>query len=69
LYACRQTYAHLELPGLTEAVEKGDLPAAQRQAGLLDAAMRHNSELVDQLNQQLTCAAGLAGNTASPCEP
>ena len=35
LYACRQTYAHLELPGLTEAAEIGDTPVAQRQATIL----------------------------------
>jgi N-acetylated-alpha-linked acidic dipeptidase len=67
LYACRQTYAHLELPGLTEAVESGDLPAAQRQAGLLEVALRTNAELVCQLNQQLACAGGLTGHGASLC--
>ena len=29
LYGARFTYAHLELPGLTEAVEKQDWPTAQ----------------------------------------
>jgi N-acetylated-alpha-linked acidic dipeptidase len=67
LYACRQTYAHLELPGLTEAVESGDFPAAQRQAGLLEVALRTNAELVNQLNQQLACAGGLTGRGASLC--
>lgn len=67
LYACRQTYAHLELPGLTEAVESSDLPAAQRQAGLLEVALRNNAELVNQLNRQLACAGGLTGQGVSLC--
>ena len=37
LYGARFTYAHLELPGLTEAVEKQDWPTAQRQAEILAA--------------------------------
>ena len=34
LYAARYTYAHLEYPGLTEAVEAGDWPRAQRAGGI-----------------------------------
>jgi N-acetylated-alpha-linked acidic dipeptidase len=69
LYACRQTYAHLELPGLTEAVEGGDLLTAQRQAGLLETALRNNADLVNQLNLQLACASGLSNHGVSVCAP
>lgn len=59
LYACRYTYAHLELPGLTEAVEGGELGTAQQHAGLLESALRKNAVLVNQLNQELACAGGI----------
>ncbi len=59
LYACRQTYAHLELPGLTEAVESGDWTLAQQQATLLATALHNNAELVQQLGLELACGGGL----------
>ena len=40
LYAARYTYAHLELPGLTEAAEEGDWERAARQAAILERAVR-----------------------------
>ena len=46
LYAARYTYAHLELPGLTEAVEAGDWKRAQKQAALLERALARNTELL-----------------------
>jgi N-acetylated-alpha-linked acidic dipeptidase len=46
LYAARYTYAHLELPGLTEAAEKGDWPLAKEQAELLVAAVNKNAQLL-----------------------
>ena len=46
LYAARYTYAHLELPGLTEAAEKADWKLAQEQVKLLEAAVEKNSKLV-----------------------
>jgi N-acetylated-alpha-linked acidic dipeptidase len=46
LYAARYTYAHLELPGLTEAAEKGDWPLAKEQAELLQAALQRNTQLL-----------------------
>jgi N-acetylated-alpha-linked acidic dipeptidase len=67
LYACRQTYAHLELPGLTEAAESGDMPVAQRQAAILEGALRNNTELVNQLNRELACARGLTKQGVSLC--
>ena len=67
LYACRQTYAHLELPGLTEAAEGGDMPLAQQQAAILGAALRTNTELVNQLNRELACAGGLTSRGVPLC--
>ena len=46
LYAARFTYGHLELPGLTEAIEKRDWPQAQRQAGILCDALARNTQLL-----------------------
>jgi len=49
LYGARFTYAHLELPGLTEAVEKQDWPTAKQQAEILERALQKNTELLNQL--------------------
>jgi len=46
LYSSRYTYAHLEFPGLTEAVEKQDWKLAAQQAGLLQKALKKNTELL-----------------------
>jgi N-acetylated-alpha-linked acidic dipeptidase len=54
LYGARFTYAHLELPGLTEAVEKQDWPTAKQQAAILDQAIRKNTQLLEDLSQALT---------------
>jgi len=53
LYGARFTYAHLELPGLTEAVEKGDWPTARQQAEVLQHALTNNTKLMEELNIQL----------------
>jgi N-acetylated-alpha-linked acidic dipeptidase len=53
LYGARFTYAHLELPGLTEAVEKQDWPVAKQQAEILQRALEKNTKLVDDLNDKL----------------
>jgi N-acetylated-alpha-linked acidic dipeptidase len=53
LYGARFTYAHLELPGLTEAVEKQDWPTAKQQAEILQHALENNTKLVDELNSAL----------------
>ena len=47
LYAARYTYAHLEFPGLTEAVEQGDWARAAQQANVLDTALEKNIRLLD----------------------
>jgi N-acetylated-alpha-linked acidic dipeptidase len=54
LYGARFTYAHLELPGLTEAVEKQDWPVAKQQAEILRRALEHNTKLLNELSSQLT---------------
>jgi len=46
VYAARYTYAHLEFPGLTEAVEKGDWKLASDQAALIERALENNIELL-----------------------
>ena len=53
LYGARFTYAHLELPGLTEAVEKQDWQTAKQQAEILQRALANNTKLVDELNNNL----------------
>ena len=50
LYGARYTYAHLELPGLTEAVEKGDWDTARQQAQILERALEKNTQLLNELN-------------------
>jgi N-acetylated-alpha-linked acidic dipeptidase len=59
LYAARYTYAHLELPGLTEAAEEKDWSRARRQAAVLERALARNTGLVD----------GLARDLSSPAAP
>jgi N-acetylated-alpha-linked acidic dipeptidase len=54
LYGARYTYAHLELPGLTEAVEKQDWPTAKQQAEILRQALDRNTKLLENLNSDLT---------------
>ena len=49
LYGARFTYAHLELPGLTEAVEKQDWSTARQQAAILERALANNTKLVSEL--------------------
>jgi len=46
LYAARYTYGHLELPGLTEAIEKRDFAEAQHQAAILARALERNTALL-----------------------
>ena len=46
LYAARYTYAHLEFPGLTEALERGDWAAGTEQAGVLDASIVRNTHFL-----------------------
>jgi N-acetylated-alpha-linked acidic dipeptidase len=54
LYGARYTYAHLELPGLTEALEKQDWPTAKQQADFLQRALETNTKLLNQLRADAT---------------
>jgi N-acetylated-alpha-linked acidic dipeptidase len=64
LYGARYTYAHLELPGLTEATEAGDWATARQQAAILQRALSNNTRLLEQLNSDL--GASNASLTSSP---
>jgi N-acetylated-alpha-linked acidic dipeptidase len=57
LYAARYTYAHLELPGLTEAVEKGDWKVAAEQARILESALSKNARLLGAATEDLRKSA------------
>src|SRR5271163_15971 len=60
LYAARYTYAHLELPGLTEAAEAGDWKVAAEQAKVLEDELAKNTELLKQTRGLLlTPSAGV----------
>ncbi len=61
LYGARYTYAHLELPGLTEAVEKQDWVTARQQAEILRGALANNVKLVNDLDSVLNQAAAQSG--------
>jgi N-acetylated-alpha-linked acidic dipeptidase len=61
LYGARFTYAHLELPGLTEAIEKQDWATAKQQAEILRQALVNNTKLVNELNTKLNGETAEAG--------
>ena len=64
LYGARYTYAHLELPALTEAVEKGDWTTARQQAELLRQALEKNTHLLQELTSELQNPPTSAGGRA-----
>ena len=53
LYAARYTYAHLELPGLAEAAERGDWKEAAAQAKLIQRAVDTNVAALRSVRAQL----------------
>jgi len=53
LYSARYTYAHLELPGLTEAIESQNWEEAQRQSEILVKAIDTNTALLQQMEKEL----------------
>jgi N-acetylated-alpha-linked acidic dipeptidase len=53
LYAARFTYAHLELPGLTEAAEAGDWKRAADQENILERELAKNIALLQQARRDL----------------
>jgi N-acetylated-alpha-linked acidic dipeptidase len=58
LYAARYTYAHLELPGLTEAAEAGDWKQAVTQAKILEDELTKNTALLQHAKSELDSLAG-----------
>jgi N-acetylated-alpha-linked acidic dipeptidase len=54
LYAARYTYAHLELPGLTEAVETQNWESAKQQAAILEEAVKKNTLLLRDARSHLS---------------
>jgi N-acetylated-alpha-linked acidic dipeptidase len=54
LYGARFTYAHLELPGLTEAVEKQDWQTARQQAAILRDSLAKNTKLASELTARIS---------------
>jgi N-acetylated-alpha-linked acidic dipeptidase len=58
LYAARFTYAHLELPGLTEAAEAGDWKQAVTQAKILEDELTKNTALLQHAKSELDSLAG-----------
>jgi len=62
LYGARYTYAHLEIPAITEAVEKADWTTAQQQTELLRQAVEKNTQLVQELATRLQSSAPSGGN-------
>jgi N-acetylated-alpha-linked acidic dipeptidase len=53
LYAARYTYAHLELPGLTEAAEAGDWKRAGEQGKILEGELARNTALLKEINGEI----------------
>jgi N-acetylated-alpha-linked acidic dipeptidase len=53
LYAARYTYAHLELPGLTEAVEAKNWEVAKQQADILEKAVKKNTQLLHEARARI----------------
>ncbi len=56
LYAARYTYAHLELPGVTEAAEAKDWKRAESQKAILIAELKKNTALLQQASSDLESA-------------
>ena len=66
LYAARYTYAHLELPGVTEAAEESDWDRAARQVAILERAVRRNAEVVASLARELSARSAPTPPEAAP---
>ena len=60
LYATRYTYAHLELPGLTEAAEAANWPVAVQQTAILEGELEKNTQLLQQISKELESISGAA---------
>lgn len=60
IYGTRETYAHLELPGLTEAAEAGDWKRAAEQEKILEQELAKNSALLHSIQESLDSLTGAA---------
>lgn len=60
IYATRFTYAHLELPGLTEAAEAGNWPRATEQAQVLSDELAKNTAALRLATEKLAAMSGTA---------
>jgi len=54
LYAARYTYAHLELPGLTEAIERADWKVASQQSRIVEGALDKNAALLRAASEEIS---------------
>jgi N-acetylated-alpha-linked acidic dipeptidase len=59
LYAARYTYAHLELPGMTEAAEAGNWPLVAAQEKILEDELAKNTELLSSARADFTASLKL----------
>ena len=60
IYGTRETYAHLELPGLAEAAEAGDWKRAAEQEKILEEGLAKNSALLHSIQENLDGLTGAA---------
>ena len=60
IYATRFTYAHLELPGLTEAAEAQNWTLAKEQAAIIAAAADKNTKALEGALEKLDAMNGVA---------
>ena len=54
LYAARYTYAHLELPGMTEAAEAGNWPLVEAQEKILEGELEKNTALLESARKEFS---------------
>jgi N-acetylated-alpha-linked acidic dipeptidase len=53
IYGTRYTYAHLELPGMTEAAEAGDWKRAGEQSRIIVDELKKNTTLLREIRQEV----------------
>ena len=59
LYAARYTYAHLELPGMTEAAEAGNWKLAGEQEQILERELQKNTEMLAAASREFASSSQL----------
>ncbi|HKF51993.1 MAG TPA: transferrin receptor-like dimerization domain-containing protein, partial [Candidatus Acidoferrales bacterium] len=60
IYAARYTYAHLELPGVTEAAETGNWKVAAQQAQIIERELQTNTELLRAASRDFASSSQLS---------